>query len=256
MTTDSSSLTSAVLITGGASGIGRASAEAVAAAGRPVAIWDLDADGARDTAHRLAAEHGVVAHGTGIDVTRSSELAAAVAAARAVVGPFGGLVHAAGTVRTQPVGSLDDEGWDFVLDVNLRAFPMLVQALLPDLEASTGASVVGISSIEGWIGNAAIPAYCASKAGMLGAVRSMAAELGPKGIRVNAICPGFIETPMLGRTLDLPGMRDRFEQTALLGRIGRPSEIGEPAAFLLSAQASFITGQSIIVDGGALAHIG
>lgn len=248
--------TSAVLVTGGASGIGRASAEAVAAEGRPVAIWDLDADGAVAAAHEIASTHGVVTHGIGIDVTRSSELRDAVVASRAVVGRFSGLVHAAGTVRAQTVGDLDDEGWDFVLDVNLRAFPMLVQAMLDDLEASDGASVVGISSIEGWIGNAAIPAYCASKSGMLGAVRSMAAKLGPKGIRVNAICPGFIETPMLGITLDIPEMRERFEQTALVGRLGQPSEIGEPAAFLLSDRASFITGQSLIVDGGALAHIG
>jgi len=102
-------------------------------------------------------------------------------------------------------------------------------------------------------GNAAIPAYCASKAGMLGAVRSMADRLGPDGIRVNAICPGFIETAMLGLTLDMPGVRQRFEESSVLKRIGQPSEIGEPAAFLLSDKASFITGQSIIVDGGVLA---
>ena len=251
----SSSPSSAVLITGGASGIGRASADAVAAEGRPVAIWDLDADRAAAAAAEIASATGVAAIGLAVDVTRTAELADAVATSRAVVGTFGGLVHAAGTVRAQPVGQLDDEGWDFVLDVNLRAFPMLVQALLPDLEASEGASVVGISSIEGWIGNEAIPAYCASKAGMLGAVRSMAALLGPKGVRVNAICPGFIETPMLGLTLGIPGMRERFEDTSLIGRLGRPSEIGEPAAFLLSDRASFITGQSLIVDGGALAHV-
>jgi len=130
---------------------------------------------------------------------------------------------------------------------------MLVQAMHADLAAADGAAVVGISSIEGWVGNAAIPAYCASKSGMLGAVRSMADKLGPEGIRVNAICPGFIETPMLGITLDIPGVRTRFEESSVLKRIGQPSEIGEPAAFLLSDKASFITGQSIVVDGGVLA---
>ncbi|MBU3701314.1 MAG: SDR family oxidoreductase [Acidimicrobiia bacterium] len=252
--TRSSSPTSAVLVTGGASGIGRASAEAVAAEGRPVAIWDLNADGAVDTAARLAAEHGVPTTGLGIDVTRSAELAAAVTASRAVVGSFGGLVHAAGVVRAQSLGGLDDAGWDAVLDVNLRAFPMLVQALLDDLSAAEGAAVVGISSIEGWIGNAAIPAYCASKAGMLGAVRSMAAQLGPLGVRVNAICPGFIETAMLAPALSVDGVAERFATSSMIGRIGRPSEIGEPAAFLLSDRASFITGQSLIVDGGVLAQ--
>lgn len=251
--TRASSPISAVLVTGGASGIGRASAEAVAAEGRPVAIWDLNADGAHHTAARLAAEHGVATTGLGIDVTRSDELADAVAASRAVVGTFGGLVHAAGVVRAQSLGGLDDTGWDSVLDVNLRAFPMLVQALLDDLTASDGAAVVGISSIEGWIGNAAIPAYCASKAGMLGAVRSMAAQLGPLGVRVNAICPGFIETAMLAPSLSIDGVAERFATSSMIGRIGRPSEIGEPAAFLLSDRASYITGQSLVVDGGVLA---
>ena len=245
--------TSAVIVTGGASGIGRACAEAIAAQGRAVAVWDLNTDGVLAAAQEIANKHSVATFGLGIDVTKTAELASAVDASRSAVGPLGGLVHAAGTVRSQSVGDLDDAGWDFVLNVNLRAFPMLVQAMHTDLAAADGAAVVGIASIEGWIGNAAIPAYCASKAGMLGAVRSMADKLGPEGIRVNAICPGFIETTMLGITLDMPGMRNRFEESSVLKRIGQPSEIGEPAAFLLSDKASFITGQSIIVDGGVLA---
>jgi len=245
--------TSAVIVTGGASGIGRACAEAIAAQGRAVAVWDLNTDGALAAAQEIANNHNVATFGLGIDVTKTSELVSAVDASRSAVGSLGGLVHAAGTVRSQSVGDLDDAGWDFVLNVNLRAFPMLVQAMHADLAAADGAAVVGIASIEGWIGNAAIPAYCASKAGMLGVVRSMADKLGPEGIRVNAICPGFIETPMLGITLDMPGMRNRFEESSVLKRIGQPSEIGEPAAFLLSDKASFITGQSIIVDGGVLA---
>lgn len=246
---------SAVLITGGASGIGRASAEAIAREGRNVAIWDLDSEGAIAVADAIRAETGVTTFGLGIDVTRTLELDAAVAASREIVGTFGGLVHAAGVVRGQPIGQLDDEGWDFVLDVNLRAFPMLVQALHADLAATPGAAVVGIASIEAWVGNQAIPAYCASKAGMLGAVRSMAHRLGPENIRVNAICPGFIETAMLAPTLEVPGIREQFSANSVLGRLGRPSEIGEPAAFLLSDKASFITGQSIVVDGGVLAIV-
>ena len=245
--------TTAVIITGGASGIGRACAEAVAAQGRAVAIWDLDADGAQNAAREIAETHRVATFGLGLDVTRTTELDDAVAASRTAVGALGGLVHAAGTVRAQTIGDLDDAGWDFVLNVNLRAFPMLVQAMHADLVAAPGAAVVGIASIEGWVGKAAIPAYCASKAGMLGAVRSMADRLGPEGIRVNAICPGFIETAMLAPSLVIPGVRERFEESSVLKRVGQPSEIGEPAAFLLSDNASFITGQSIIVDGGVLA---
>jgi len=169
------------------------------------------------------------------------------------VGPIGGLVHAAGTVLAQPVGSIERADWDFVLSINLTAFPLLVQALLPDLTTNPGSAVVGISSIEGWIGNAAIPAYCASKAGMLGAVRSMAQHLGPQGVRVNAVCPGYIETPMLAPALSIPGVADGFSGSSTLGRMGQPREIGEPVAFLLSSAASYITGQSLIVDGGTLA---
>jgi NAD(P)-dependent dehydrogenase (short-subunit alcohol dehydrogenase family) len=249
------SSTSGVVVTGGASGIGRACAQAVAEQGRSVAIWDLDPAKAEATAAEIASETGVATFGRGIDVTRTADFDAAIDATREAIGEIGGLVHAAGTVRAQSIGQLDEAGWDFVLNVNLRAFPLLVQALHADLKASPGASVVGIASIEAWVGNEAIPAYCASKAGMLGAVRSMSHRLAPDDIRVNAICPGFIETPMLAPSLAAPGVREEFSAASPMGRIGRPSEIGEPAAFLLGNAASFITGQSLIVDGGVLAIV-
>ena len=115
---------------------------------------------------------------------------------------------------------------------------MLVQLLLPHLERSAkgGANpaIVGISSIEGLAANPYIPAYCASKAGLLGMTRSMAAQLGPLGIRINAVCPGFIQTPMLRMALDIDEVRAGFERAAPLGRIGQPTEIADAVAFLMS----------------------
>ena len=238
-------------MTGAASGIGRASAEALVADGRKVLLWDIAPDVA-------SVADGLGMPGAVVDVCDADAMRAAVEAAVEVLDGVDGLVHAAGRVATEPVGAYTEESWDAVLDVNLRAQALLVQMLLPHLEQSAkdgaGPAIVGISSIEGLAANPWIPAYCASKAGLLGMTRSMAAQLGPLGIRINAVCPGFIETPMLQMGLDIAEVRAGFEQAAPLGRIGQPREIGDAVAFLMSPKASFITGTYLVVDGGVTCH--
>ena len=239
---------SGVVITGGASGIGLATAHAVAEVGRPVAIWDLNPDRAAQAADAVAATHGVKTIGMAVDVRETDTLPDAADETAAAVGTIGGLVHAAGVPDAVDLPDLTDKTWDPLLEVNLRAYAMVVQAFLSQLRANApDAAVVGIASIHGIIAQGVNPAYAASKAGVLGLTRSMAVRFATEGIRVNAICPGFIDTPMLP---DLGDLRTRLAAHAPMARLGRPEEIGTTARFLLSTDASFITGTHVVVDGG------
>lgn len=243
--------TTGVVVTGGGSGIGRAVCLALADAGRPVAAWDLDGAGAAETAAMCSS---VGTHHLGIDVRASDGLPAAVAAAREALGPIGGLVHAAGVSGPMPIDFMTDDAWDAVLDVNLRAEAMLARAFTEALrEAMPGAAIVGIASVEAIIGNGMIPAYCASKAGLLGLTRSLAHRFGLEGIRVNAVCPGAVDTPMLAPVLGMPDAKRQLEGRIPLRRIAQPADIAKVVRFLLSDDASYVHGAAIVVDGGMTA---
>lgn len=240
---------SAVIVTGGASGLGLASARAMAAVGRGVALWDIQAEKAQSQAAQIEKEFGVVAVGMGVDLRDPTELPVALSTTRAALPKIGGLLHAAGTVDTGSLDGITPATWDDGINVHLRAFALLVQALLPDFRTNPGSAVVGISSINATLGNHVNPIYSAAKGGMLSLIRSLADALGRDNIRINAISPGQILTPMLQPAVDnLPA--GTFERRILLSRLGQPEEIGRVARFLLSDEASYITAAEIVVDGG------
>jgi NAD(P)-dependent dehydrogenase (short-subunit alcohol dehydrogenase family) len=240
---------SSVVITGGASGLGFASARALAAVGRPVVLWDLDQGRSEKRAQDIAEEFGVTAAGLAVDVRDLTALSQAAERTRTLVPQVGGLVHCAGVVDTDNLDGLTQESWDSGIAVHLRALAFLVQAFLPDLKAAPGGAVVATASINATLGNAINPVYTAGKGGVLSLVRSLADRLGRDGVRINAVSPGQIRTPMMQPALDNLG-EAAFENRILLGRIGVPEEIGRVVRFLLSDEASYITAAEIVVDGG------
>jgi NAD(P)-dependent dehydrogenase (short-subunit alcohol dehydrogenase family) len=240
-----------VIVTGAGSGIGRATVLALAEAGRPAAAWDVDRDGAEAAADEARSRFDVASVGVGIDIRNTAAFDRAIAASREAMGTVGGLVHAAGIVGGGPIEDLDESVWDAVVAVNLRAAALLIRALVPDLVAERGSAIVLVASIQALISNERTPAYSAAKAGMLGLARSCAARLGPRGVRVNSVCPGFIDTPMLRPALERqPNARSVYERRAPLRRLGRPEDIAYAVRFLLSDDAAYITAAELVVDGG------
>lgn len=243
-------MTTPVVVTGGASGIGRATCFALAEAGRGVGVWDLDGDGASAVAKDCADKHGVVAHATAIDVGDRAAIDAEAGPTIEALGGVGGLVHAAGIVRPALDDVIDVDTWDEVINVDLSAAAFLVRAFLPAFRTAGNAGFVGIASIEGLIGHGGIPSYTAAKHGLVGLARSFAHRLGPEGIRANVVCPGYIHTAMTDPILSVEGTRKAWEARVPLRRIAQPEEIGRVVRFLLSDDASYISGAAIVVDGG------
>lgn len=238
-----------MIVTGGASGLGRASAEALAAVGRPVSLWDLDAERSRQVAEELAHRYRVPTVGLAVDVRDPKALEAAATETRRGLPSIGGFVHAAGIVDTDSLDGLTAEGFDNGLEIHLRPVALLAKLLLPDLAANPGSAIVAFASINATLGNAMNPIYSAAKGGVLSLVRSLADRLARDGIRINAISPGQIRTPMMKPALDHLGDA-AFTRRILLGRIGEPAEIGRVVRFLLSEEASYVTASEFVVDGG------
>lgn len=241
------------IVTGAASGIGAAIAHRLAALGAKVVIADLDADGARTAAESIIAQGGT-AMGVAVDVTEATEVEAMVEATRR---RFGGLhlaVNNAGIGGASlPTGEYPLDSWRKVLATNLDSVFYGMRYQIPAIQASGGGAIVNMASILGSVAFANSPAYVAAKHGVVGLTKTAAIEYARHGIRINAIGPGFIDTPLLSKNLDASAL------TAIagmhpIGRLGTPAEVAALAVFLLSAEASFITGSYHLVDGGYTAQ--
>jgi 2-hydroxycyclohexanecarboxyl-CoA dehydrogenase len=240
------------MVTGGGSGIGLAISERLAADGAAVAVLDLNPDTAESAAKAIEADGGT-AIGVAVDVTDRPGLEAAVAAVAERLGPPTILVNNAGLQSFRPFLKIKPEHWQQVLDVNLTGTFHCCQVVVPHMVEAGWGRIVNISSSSAHSGQPLMTAYVSSKAGVIGFTKALALELGPQGITVNTIPPGFIDTPMLrdseSKGLLGPGVEHHESQTPVR-RVGRPEDIANATAFLVAEEASYITGQVIGVNGG------
>ena len=239
------------LVTGAASGIGRAAAFAFAREGYALVISDRDEAPGQEVRARLEAD-GADALFVRCDVSSEEEVRTLIARTLDRFGRLDAAYNNAGIEGiVAPADECTTENFDRVIAVNLRGVWLCMREEIRQMRAQGGGAVVNCASVAGLVGFAGIPAYCASKHAVIGLTRTAALELGPHNIRVNAVCPGAIETPMLERVM---GGTDegRRQMVAMepIGRIGRPEEIADAVVWMCSDRASFVTGQAIAVDGG------
>lgn len=226
------------LVTGGASGIGKAIAERLAEDGHQIAVFDLNP--------------GDAPHSYAVDVTDRAGIDAALGRIHDELGPVGILVNAAGLDGFQPFLKISFEDWKRVVNVNLHGVFHMIQAVLPEMVDAGWGRIVNISSSSTHSGTPYMSHYVSAKSGVNGLTKSLALEFGPTGVTVNAVPPGFIDTPMLRKAADrgLLGDIDATIAATPVRRMGKPEDIAAAVAFLASEEAGYITGQILGVNGG------
>jgi NAD(P)-dependent dehydrogenase (short-subunit alcohol dehydrogenase family) len=242
------------LVTGGTSGIGRDAAVLLAKAGAKVAVAGRREVEGEETVELIRAAGGDALF-VKTDVSKASEVEALV---QKVAEKFGRLDIAFNNAGVEggwaPIVRQSEEDWDRTIAINLKGVWLsLKYEIRQMLKQGGGGAIVNMASVIGLIGSAGVAAYSASKHGVIGLTQTAALENAKSGIRINAVCPAFIETPMADRSLRAPGARKYVVGLHPIGRLGRPMEIAEAVLWMCSDRASFMTGQSLVLDGGFLA---
>jgi NAD(P)-dependent dehydrogenase (short-subunit alcohol dehydrogenase family) len=247
------------VVTGGATGIGQATARKLCELGASVAILDRNAKAAQETVEALR-KAGYAANFYSCDVTVESDVKVAMAAAVQHYGALHILVSNAGIQSYGDVVSTSPRLWDETMDVHIKGCFHATKYAIPAILASGGGAIVIVASVQSFTAINNSVAYVAAKHALLGIARSIALDFASRNIRANCVCPGAIDTPMLRHTADMTSspekMLDTLGRMHALGRIGRPEEVANAIVFLASDEASFITGTSLIVDGGLLVPTG
>lgn len=234
------------VVTGAASGIGRAIAVRLARDGATVAIWDLNGSAASETAKRIE-DAGGRAIALTVNVAEESAIGDAADRTRAALGSIAIIVNNAGITGTVPFQELGVADWDRMMLINLRGPFLCTQAVLPDMLAAGWGRIINITSSSIQTGAPNMAHYVASKGGLMGMTKAIAMEFADRGITANMVPPGFVDTPMLrGTSIDV----DAYAATMPMKRPGRPEDIAAACAYLASEDAGYVTGQTISVNGG------
>lgn len=241
-----------VVVTGAASGIGRATALLLAEAGAAVGVADANAEGAAAVAAEIG-KLGGRALAQGFDVRDVAATDAAFTLIEQQLGPIDGLVTCAGISRPMPAASMPEDLWDLVIGVNLKGTFVSCQAAGRRMIERGRGAIVTIASTSSLVGHPGRVHYCASKAGVVGMMRDLAIEWGSHGVRVNAVGPSATDTPMIRNGIPAGFVSEVMEDRTPLGRLCQPEEIASVCLFLLSDLASFMTGSLVMADGGLTA---